>query len=125
MAGQESLEEEIEKEYAGRPAQHDISGEPPGSAKLGQPGKIGGIRFFVIAILGAVIESIAAGLSTQTLLIWALIASIIGYPFFLKARKAKKPDAYVYGTVFFSSAVFSVLGIIAVYIILREKGLAE
>ena len=127
MAKQESLEDEIEREYANSSEESDRS-EDPESKKENRPtssGKIGGGKFFVLAIVGALVESVMAGLSMPTLLIWALIASIIGYPFFLKVRKSKRPDMYVYGTIFFSSAVFSVIGIVAVYMILREKGLTE
>lgn len=105
--------------------------EPQRTNKANTKDRISGGKFFLIAIIGALIQAgvaqydVSNHLPSTLLILWFIVAIMVGFPFFLKSSNATKPNIYVYGTIFFASTTFSILGIIAAYAMFKGKGLTE
>lgn len=103
-------------------------------------GKISGLTFFIVGLIGMLIESavfyftrptytIIGGLPVQNLssgpllIFYGLIVIVIGFPAFIKTRKATVPSFWTYLFIFTIPAVFSIFGFFIAYTILKKKGL--
>lgn len=84
-------------------------------------GKITPILFIIIAIIGILSQAIAVMLGFGAALIYAIILILIGFPLFLKARKATVPSFAVYSVIFTASAILSVLGVIIAFVYVKER----
>lgn len=84
---------------------------------------ISGGRFFLVGFVGALVEAGIAELGLTILIVWAAIFFILSIIFVIKSRKAEEPNAYVYGTVFALSTVFTIFGIILAYVVIKSENL--
>ena len=85
------------------------------------------ISFIIVSVVSWVITGFVALISFTLfpliIFFYGIAILIIGFPAFLKARKATGPSLSVYLFIFSSGVILSIIGTLVAYFILRNKNL--